>query len=65
MNIVENDGDYFLAKLKLIPNNELESKILEWGEHIEIIKPDFLRDKLRERAKKLLDNYNSADTMHT
>ena len=64
-NTVEKVGDYFLVKLKLIPNNELESKILEWGEHIEIIKPDFLRDKLRERAKKLLDNYNSADTMHT
>tara|TARA_B110000003_G_C16541989_1_gene493179 strand:- start:80 stop:1108 length:1029 start_codon:yes stop_codon:yes gene_type:complete len=64
-NKFEKDGDYFLVKLKLIPNNELESKILEWGEHIEVIKPDFLRNKLRERAKKLLDNYNSADTMHT
>ena len=62
---VEKDGDDFLVRLKLIPNNELESKILEWGEHIEIIKHDFLRDKLRERVKKLFDNYNSADAMHT
>ena len=64
-NKVEKDGDDFIVKLKLIPNNELESKILEWGEYIEVIKPNFLRDKLRERTKKLSDKYNSADTMHT
>ena len=64
-NKVEKYGDDFIVKLKLIPNNELESKILEWGEYIEVIKPDFLRDKLRERARKLSDNYNNADTMHT
>ena len=64
-NKVEKDGDDFIVKLKLIPNNELESKILEWGEYIEVIKPDFLRNKLRDRTKKLSDKYNSADTMHT
>ena len=51
--------------LEIVPNNEFESKILEWGEHIEVIKPDFLRNKLKERVEKLLVNYNSADTLHT
>ena len=64
-NKIEKDGDDFIVKLKLIPNKELESKILEWGEHIQVVKPEFFRDKLKKRVEKLFNNYNSADTMHT
>jgi len=61
----KKEGDFYIVMLEIVPNNEFESKILEWGEHIEVIKPDFLRNKLKERVEKLLVNYNSADTLHT
>ncbi len=44
-------------RLKLIPNYELESVILSFGEKVEVISPSSLRDKVKNRAKELLRHY--------
>lgn len=52
---------YVDVTLKVIPNYELESKILEHGEKIEVIVPIELREKITFRIKKSLIKYKSAD----
>lgn len=43
--------------IKVIPNFELESVLLSFGEIIHIIKPQHLRKKIKERLLKQLENY--------
>jgi predicted DNA-binding transcriptional regulator YafY len=47
------DDNTFEVKLKLIPNYELESLILSYGENVEVIEPEVLRQKLSERIQKI------------
>ena len=53
------DG-YVYVRYKLIPNKELENKILHWGENITVIAPEKLKEKIQERITKMTRNYNSA-----
>lgn len=46
-----------LVKLKLIPNYELEQLILSFGESVEVLSPEHLRNKLAERLKKASNQY--------
>ena len=56
-----NDNkNYILIKHSLIPNRELQNKILYWGENITVLKPNSLREKIEEKAKEMLKNYKSA-----
>jgi len=55
--ILKQHQDSLLINLKLIINPELEREILGYGEHVEILKPDHLREKIRTRTEKLLENY--------
>jgi predicted DNA-binding transcriptional regulator YafY len=48
---------YVLIELKLIPNYELESLILSYGEGIEVLSPETLRDKIKNRVQATLNNY--------
>jgi len=48
---------YVLIELELIPNYELESLILSYGEGIEVLSPETLRDKIKNRVKATLSNY--------
>ncbi len=56
-----------IITLELIPNYELESLILSFGEGIEVVEPPTLRDKIGKRAELLNKNYNeySADQLHS
>ncbi|WP_367755837.1 WYL domain-containing protein [Flavobacterium sp. WC2421] len=54
--IKEQDGKYFIH-LNLIPNYELETLILSFGEKIRLIKPQFLVEKLEDRIDKMKNNY--------
>lgn len=47
------DENYGLVVIKVIPNYELESLILSFGERVELLEPEALREKLRDRIKKL------------
>ena len=44
--------------LHLIINPELENKIMSYGEHIEVLSPPSLRNKIKERIVQSLSRYN-------
>ena len=48
---------YVLIELELIPNYELESLILSYGEGIEVLSPETLRYKIKNRVQATLNNY--------
>ena len=51
------DENYGLVVIKVIPNYELESLILSFGERLEVMEPEVLREKLKDRIKKLREIY--------
>jgi predicted DNA-binding transcriptional regulator YafY len=53
----EKKDSYSLIELELIPNFELESLILSFGEGIEIISPETLRERVKNRIQMTLNNY--------
>uniref|UniRef100_UPI00402A224B helix-turn-helix transcriptional regulator n=1 Tax=Prevotella sp. TaxID=59823 RepID=UPI00402A224B len=55
--VIEETGDYVLVQLKVIHNYELEQKILSFGDYVEVIAPQTLRDKIKERLQKGLEKY--------
>lgn len=56
-----------LISLDLIPNYELESLILSYGEGAEVLHPKGLRDKIKKRIELTFSNYQnkSTDKLHT
>ncbi|OAB30561.1 Predicted DNA-binding transcriptional regulator YafY, contains an HTH and WYL domains [Flavobacterium fryxellicola] len=44
-------------KIKVMPNYELERLILSYGESVKVIEPQHLKDRIKERLLKGLDNY--------
>lgn len=64
INLLE--GSFSIITLDLIPNYELESVILSYGEGMEVYEPVSLRNKIIERIEKMNNNYitNSADQLH-
>ena len=55
--IKQRQNDFTIVELELIPNYELESLLLSFGENIEVIEPFNLRNGLKERVKKIYKNY--------
>lgn len=55
-NIVEVDAKFYIH-LDIIPNSELESLILSFGEKVVVLEPQSLVEKLKERIVKLKNNY--------
>ncbi len=51
------DENFGLVVIKVIPNYELESLILSFGERVEVMDPEVLRGKLKDRIKKLSTIY--------
>jgi predicted DNA-binding transcriptional regulator YafY len=43
--------------LKLIPNFELEMALLSFGEKVKVIKPEILKEKIRNRLEEALNQY--------
>mgnify|MGYP002527150827 CR=1 FL=1 len=52
--IVEKTDNYVVFELNLIPNYEFETQLLGYLDECTIVKPDNLRKKLIERAKKII-----------
>ena len=50
--------DGYKFSIKVIPNNELESLILSFGENIKILSPERLKESIKSR---LLDNIKNYD----
>lgn len=62
----EQGSSHALITLDLIPNYELESLLLSYGEGVEVLQPKSLRDKIKKRVELIFSNYkyNSADMLH-
>lgn len=55
--IKEKKESYVVIELELIPNYELESLILSFGEAMTVLSPQVLRERLKNRIQKNLNNY--------
>jgi len=53
----EKGDTYLFIELELIPNYELESLILSYGEGIEVLSPEILRLKMKSRLDLSIKNY--------
>jgi predicted DNA-binding transcriptional regulator YafY len=53
----EEKNEHLIVRIKVMPNYELESLILSFGENVEILKPELLRENIRMRLKNSLNNY--------
>ncbi|MEP7269405.1 MAG: WYL domain-containing protein, partial [Saprospiraceae bacterium] len=53
----EQGSSHTLISLDLIPNYELESLILSYGEGMEVIEPKSLREKVKMRVELVNENY--------
>ncbi len=56
--VIAREENYIDICLELILNYELEAQILQFGESVEVLKPQNLRDNLKVRIKSLLKKYN-------
>ena len=57
--IKEEFDQYSIVEYELIPNYEFESQILSFGENIQIIAPNDLSSKIKERLRHSLNNYEN------
>lgn len=61
----ENNNEYAIIELKLIPNYEFETLLLGFADSVEILAPQSLRETISSRARKIIEkNIICADTMH-
>lgn len=56
--IVEIHDKYTDITLEVIPNFELEILILQYGETIEVLRPEFFRKRIKDRILQLNKKYN-------
>jgi len=54
---IYDEDDNFEVHLKLIPNYELETLILSFGEKVQVLEPMILAEKVKERINKMKNNY--------
>ena len=52
-----SNDEYKVIKIPLIANLELEGLILFYGSDIEVLKPEWLRDKIANRLSEALAKY--------
>lgn len=50
---ISHDNDSAVISLDLIPNNEFEALLLSFGEDIEVLNPQFLRNKLKLKINRM------------
>lgn len=56
---IRKQGDYLLVETSLPHNHVLYSYILSFGEHVEIIKPQEIREEMHNHLKKLQEKYKT------
>lgn len=52
------NGCYGEVKLNIEPNRELCGKILAYGQYLEVVQPQTLREQIKESLKKQIEQYN-------
>ena len=56
--VIDIGKDYTDFQIEVIPNFELEARLLSYGENVEVISPEALRIKLSERVHRLSSRYS-------
>ena len=55
----EHDGQWYgEVRLTIEPNRELRGRILLYGENLEVVSPQTLREQIKETLKKQITNYD-------
>lgn len=57
--IISKEEDDLIISIEIIPNYELESLILSFGDFVEVVSPLVVRNKIVERHASALKNYNN------
>ena len=56
----EHDGQWYgEVRLTIEPNRELRGRILLYGDNLEVMKPQFLREQIKEIIRQQLEHYES------
>jgi predicted DNA-binding transcriptional regulator YafY len=55
----ETTKDYRVVRLKVRINNELETMIFSYGEDVEVLAPECLRQRIVERVERLARKYKT------
>lgn len=64
--VKENNSEYAIIELKIIPNYEFETLLLGFADSIEVIEPQLLRETISTRARKIIEkNFSCADMLHS
>lgn len=56
---IDWEGDSLIVKIEVIPNYELETLILSFGEKVEVLEPKNLRDKISGRSEIMANHYKN------
>ena len=54
---VERDKDYTIFALRLRPSYDFCQELLSYGEEIEVLSPQYVRDYIAERIRKMVAIY--------
>lgn len=52
------DKELHIIKLFVRPNKELESRILSYGDQVEVLRPQWLREQIAEKISKIAKKYS-------
>jgi predicted DNA-binding transcriptional regulator YafY len=55
--VISSDERTTLIQIEVIPNFELEQLLLYYGESVTVVSPMNFREKMRDRMKKMVENY--------
>ena len=53
----QNDDGSFIVSLHCTEDNWVYGTVLSYGEHIEVLEPEHIKDTVRKKAKKIYDMY--------
>lgn len=57
MELSSKNKDYAIFALRVRPTFDLRQKILSLGSAVEVMKPESLREEIREEARKMMAMY--------
>ena len=55
--ILEESDESMLLTIEVIPNYEMEAVILGFGEHVEVVGPEWLRERIERRCEGMEGRY--------
>jgi predicted DNA-binding transcriptional regulator YafY len=56
--VVQDDGNGLIVKMKLIPNYELLQLLLSFGAEVEVLEPATLREQITTTIRKMTERYS-------